>query len=594
MPTLNWIGKEAVINHHRQVPYHLLRSDNSLSCGDPESGNLLVEGDNLLALKALLPYYAGQVKCIYIDPPYNTGNEKWKYNDNVNSPEIRKWLGRVVGAEAEDLSRHDKWLCMMYPRLSILKHFLQDDGVIIVHIDEHEIGNLFLLLDDIYGRNNFLGYIVWDKGNPKGDAQGVAFQHETVLCYALKKDRFLNTNKLLRPKLNADKILKKAAQLYDKLGKKSIPDDIINIKKKYNLPYSFDEYETEWTLEKINNEFQAWMKQQSEFSGGEKMYKYIDSNGYVYRLVSMAWPNKKKAPDEYFLPIKHPTTNQNCPVPNRGWRFPPDTIKELLDKNEIIFGKDHTTQPQRIYFLKDNMEENLPSILKYAGSDDDFFRNIYINFENPKPYLFSKYLLNCFTRKGDLILDSFAGSGTTGHAVLDINKKDGGNRRFILIEMDQDVCRNVAAQRLKKAIQGYEMNGKKNLSVEGLGGGFRYCKLDKPLFDETGKIGETVRFGDLASHIFFTETGKPIPKRVNGASPFLGTANGTGYYLLFNGILGDKTPDGGNVLTGKVLMNLPKHNGPKVIFGEGCRLGEARLRREHVIFKQLPYEIKVS
>ena len=161
MPSLNWIGKEAVVNHHRQVPYHLLRCDNSLSCGDADSGNLLVEGDNLLALKALLPYYAGQVKCIYIDPPYNTGNENWVYNDNVNSPEIRKWLGKVVGAEAEDLSHHDKWLCMMYPRLALFKDFLREDGAIFISIDDNEVHNMRLLMDEIFGARNFVATIIW-------------------------------------------------------------------------------------------------------------------------------------------------------------------------------------------------------------------------------------------------------------------------------------------------------------------------------------------------------------------------------------------------------------------------------------------------
>jgi site-specific DNA-methyltransferase (adenine-specific)/adenine-specific DNA-methyltransferase len=216
-------------------------------------------------------------------------------------------------------------------------------------------------------------------------------------------------------------------------------------------------------------------------------------------------------------------------------------------------------------------------------------------FEYPKPIKLISYLFGLISNGNDIILDSFAGSGTTGHAVLDMNKVDGGNRRFILVEMEQDVCRDVTAQRLIRIVKGYEkVNGEKTVKVEGLGGGFRYCKLDKPLFDETGKIGESVKFADLAAHVFFTETGIPIPKRTNGASPFLGTANGTGYYLLFNGILGDKTPEGGNVLTGKVLAGLPAHNGTKVIFGEGCRLGDARLRREQITFKQLPYEIKVS
>ena len=162
MPTLDWIGKKAVLNHHRQVPYHLLRCDVSLSVGDPDSGNLLVQSDNLVALKALLPYYAGKVKCIYIDPPYNTGNEKWIYNDAVNSPEIRRWLGKVVGAEAEDLSRHDKWLCMMYPRLSLLREFLTEDGAIFVSIDDTEAHHLKILMDEIFGARNFLCTFAWE------------------------------------------------------------------------------------------------------------------------------------------------------------------------------------------------------------------------------------------------------------------------------------------------------------------------------------------------------------------------------------------------------------------------------------------------
>src|SRR4051812_31932701 len=161
MPTLNWIGKEAVVNHHRQVPFRLLRDVPSLSCGDPGSGNLLVQGDNLLALKALLPYYAGQVKCIYIDPPYNTGNEKWAYNDAVNSPDMRNWLGTVVGAEAEDLSRHDKWLCMMFPRLSLLKSFLRHDGAIFVSIDETELSNLISICDEVFGPRRRLALFTW-------------------------------------------------------------------------------------------------------------------------------------------------------------------------------------------------------------------------------------------------------------------------------------------------------------------------------------------------------------------------------------------------------------------------------------------------
>ena len=185
MPTLDWIGKKAVLNHHREVPYRLLRCESGLSAGDTDSGNLLVQGDNLLALKALLPYYAGKVKCIYIDPPYNTGNEKWVYNDAVNSPEMRDWLGKVVGAEAEDLSRHDKWLCMMYPRLSLLRNFLTEDGAIFVSIDDTEAHNLKSLMNEIFGPRSWVCTLIWKRRQTPDsrNLNGVSADHEYVLCY---------------------------------------------------------------------------------------------------------------------------------------------------------------------------------------------------------------------------------------------------------------------------------------------------------------------------------------------------------------------------------------------------------------------------
>ncbi len=184
MPTLDWIGKKAVVNHHREVPYRLVHCDGDLSTGDADAGNLLVQGDNLEALKALLPYYAGEVKCIYIDPPYNTGNEGWVYNDNVNSAEIKAWLGNVVGKEAEDLSRHDKWLCMMYPRLRLLREFLREDGAIFISIDDNEADHLRLVLDDIFGRKNFIATVVWNMmDSPKNTAIQFSNDHEFVLIY---------------------------------------------------------------------------------------------------------------------------------------------------------------------------------------------------------------------------------------------------------------------------------------------------------------------------------------------------------------------------------------------------------------------------
>jgi site-specific DNA-methyltransferase (adenine-specific)/adenine-specific DNA-methyltransferase len=189
MPTLNWIGKQAVVNHHREVPFHLLKDVPELSCGDPGSGNLIVEGDNLIALKALLPYYAKQVKCIYIDPPYNTGNEGWVYNDNVNSPVIRKWLGKVVGREGESLDRHDRWLCMMYPRLMLLHQFLRDDGAIFISIDDNEVQGLRYLMDEIFDKRNFIATVIWQKVfAPKNTARHLSEDHDYVVIYAKNAD----------------------------------------------------------------------------------------------------------------------------------------------------------------------------------------------------------------------------------------------------------------------------------------------------------------------------------------------------------------------------------------------------------------------
>jgi len=536
MPTLNWIGKEAVINHHRQVPYHLLRCDNSLSCGDPDSGNLLIEGDNLLALKALLPYYAGQVKCIYIDPPYNTGNEKWEYNDNVNSPEIRKWLGKVVGGELEDLSRHDKWLCMMYPRLALLREFLREDGAIFVSIDDTEVAHLRCLMDEIFGLGNFVMNLIWEKKfSPQNDEKYITAAHDHLLVYGRNKKSF-QVNLLPRSET--------ANERY------SNPD---------------------------NDPRGPW-------SSGDLTSK-TKATGHSYE-------------------IKSPSGKVFLPPSGRQWAPSLSTFTELMKENRLWFGEKGDRVPRLKQFLSEVQKGIVPmSIWKHGevGHNQEakqelntFFKGTY-QFETPKPVRLIERVLRIATKPRDLVLDSFAGSGTTGHAILQMNRENSANQRFILVEMEKDVCRNVTAQRLKRVIEGYERtNGEKAVKVEGLGGGFRYCRLDKPLFDETGKIGESVKFLDLAAHVFFTETGSPIAKRSNEKNPLIGIAKGTAYYLLFNGILGDKTPDGGNILTGKVLVNLPNHKGPKVIFGEGCRLGSARLKREQITFKQIPYEIKVS
>ena len=571
MPTLDWIGKKAVLDHHRQVPYRLLKCDASLSAGDPDSGNLLIQGDNLLALKALLPYYAGKVKCVYIDPPYNTGNEKWVYNDAVNSPEMQRWLGKVVGAEAEDLSRHDKWLCMMYPRLSLLKDFLSEDGVIFISIDDNEVQNLRAIMDEIIGPRNFITTLIWHKNYaPKGTAKHFSEDHDYIVVYAKKGEMW-------RPRL----------------------------------------------MPRTDKQDAVYKNPDNDPRGLWRPNNLAARNKYSKGLYSVRCPGGRVIEG-----------------PPRGsyWRVSEEKLWELDREGRIYWGSDGNNVPAPKIYLSEVKQGVVPQTIwswKDVGHTQEAKKELVsiCDFEDsasvfitPKPLRLLKRILEIATDKDSLILDSFAGSGTTGHAVLAHNKQDGGTRKFILVEMEENICRSITAQRLTRAVNGYELRAVESISdrreerrsetaatdtdatpipaeqnegkkVEGLGGGFRYCNLGEELFDEAGNIRGTVTFPDLAAHVFFTETGSPIPKRATGKTPLLGEHNGKVIYLLFNGVLGDKSTSGGNVLTNEILRGLPEpttNDAIRVIYGEGCRLGAARLKREGIIFKQVPYEIKVS
>jgi len=541
MPTLEWIGKKAVLNHHREVPFHLLKVDERLSVGDPGSGNLLVQGDNLVALKALLPHYAGQVKCIYIDPPYNTGNENWVYNDAVNSPEMRRWLGKTVGAEAEDLSRHDKWLCMMYPRLQLLKGFLREDGAIFVSIDDTEVHSLRCLMDEVFGARNFVASVIWQKVySPKNSAKHFSEDHDYITVYARNAE-------VWRPNL----------------------------------------------VSRTARQDKAYKNRDNDPRGPWKPSGLDARNPYSKGTYAIECPSGRVIPG-----------------PPRGayWRYSEENFKQLDADGRIWWGESGSSIPQIKRFLCEVKRGIVPQTLwtyQEVGHTQEAKKDLVAicDFEDsasvfitPKPVRLLRRITEVGTQRDSIILDSFAGSGTTAHAVLEANKADGGARRFILVEMEEDICRSVAGQRLRRAIEGYsfERTGGKRVEVAGLGGGFRYCFLGSPLFDESGSIRPEVRFHDLAAHVYFTETGEPLPKRKRGKSALLAVHNGIAVYLLFNGVMGDRSVGGGNVLTTPVLRALPSHDGPRVIYGEGCRLGKARLKREGIVFRQVPYQIKVS
>ena len=390
--------------------------------------NLYIEGDNLDVLKLLRETYLGKIKMIYIDPPYNTGND-FVYEDDfaismadyaAHSGDYDEAGNRLVKNLDSNGRFHTDWLNMIYPRLKLARDLLTDDGVILINMDENEIANLQKLCAEVFGETNDLGTIVWDKRNPKGDARGVSYQHEYILVYAKNKVVFTSRCKMQRPKKNAAAILKKANQLFSKIS----------------LTY---------TLEDANADFASWMRAQNDFSGGEKAYNKIDENGDVYRPVSMAWPNKKKAPDDYFIPLIHPVTHKECPVPERGWRNPSSTMKKMMEEGRILFGKDETTIPNSKYLLKENMYENIPSLLYYGGSDTDMLAEMGIPFDTPKVVSIYAEHIASFTEGEDIILDFFSGSATTAHAVMQLNAEDGGKRKFIMVQLPEETDENSEA-----------------------------------------------------------------------------------------------------------------------------------------------------
>lgn len=582
MPTLNWIGKEAVEKHHKDVPYRLLEPVVELSCGDEYSGNLLVQGDNLHALKALLPRYAGKVKCIYIDPPYNTGNEGWAYSDNVNSPEIRKWLHEVVGKEGETLDRHDRWLCMMYPRLLLLRKLLSDDGIIFISIGDDELGHLILMMDEIFGKRNQIANFVW-KSRAKPSNTGEA---------------------KLKPQNDAEYII-----AYRKKNK-----------PKFNL---------------IN-------------SGVARSYPHNDADGN-YRLQTILKSNRgenKRETMQFSLA-------GYTPPPTKRWQAGFDTVNDLYKNNRITF---QTGEPMLKYYEHEEAEEFKPfycfvgtSNSGTAESGKKVLNNILgleHGFDTVKPTSIIEYLLERVLSKDDIVLDSFAGSGSTAHAVLNLNKKDQGNRKFILIEMDKHIAKTVTMPRIKKIINGYQYKGKskdvlfsqtlnfkslfkadeileniesiKELNkdnytsikvemndnylevigettivnhIEGIKGSFQFCRLSQePLFEADGHIRSDVSFAEFAEFVWFSETGTGYTGKAD--SPLLGVFEGRAIYLLYNGILKDLTDQGGNILTQQVYDVLPKFDGVKVIYAAANRLG-VKAKRENIVFKQTPYALEV-
>jgi len=442
-----------------------------------------------------------------------------------------------VGKETEDLSRHDKWLCMMYPRLQLLKQFLKEDGAIFVSIDDNEIASLRMILDEIFGQNNFVATIIWQKVySPKNSAKYLSEDHDYILLYAKNKNQW-----------------------------------------KPNL------------LSRTDKQDKAYKNPDNDPRGPWKTSDLSARNYYSKGTYSIKCPSGRVI---------------NRPPMGNYWRVSEEDFLRMDADNRIWWGNKGDSIPQIKRFLSEvkqgvvpqtfwpytevghtqEAKQELVGMIEFADSASVFI--------TPKPTRLIKRILDIATDKDSLILDSFAGSGSTGHAVLSQNAEDGGSRRFILVEMEENICQTVTTQRLAKAINGYVPTKAGRERVPGLGGGFDFCDLGEPLFTAEGRINESVTYTDLAQHLFFIETGTPLERGEEFDSPFIGIHNDTAIYLLYNGILKDKSVQGGNVLTTRVLDELPSHNGSKVIYGTSCRIGPDRLKKLGIVFKQIPYEVR--
>ena len=534
MPTLEFKGKQHIYAHHLTVPYRPLEPNPARSLNPAGvDDNLIIHGDNLHALKALLPRYAGRVKCIYIDPPYNTGNEGWVYNDKVNSPLMKAWLKENGPVDNEDMERHDKWLCMMWPRLHLLKELLAEDGVIFISIDDNEQHHLRMVLDEILGRDNLLAQFVWKKRTGSNDAQNlVSVDHEYILAYLREETTLIGVEK--------------------DFSRYSNPD---------NDPRG------DWT-----------------------------AGDLTCNKTASERPN-------LYYPLRDPESGITYKCnPNRVWVFEKDRMQRLIADGKVIFPKEGNSTPKykrhRTEVRSDrkpfssmiNTEMNFVATRKLRRLLDGHL------FDNPKGVDLIKQLVAQSTTPNDVILDSFAGSGTTAHAVLALNKEDGGNRKFILVECE-DYADTITAERVRRVIKGVPNSHDKSLK-EGLGGSFTYCALGAPVELEGMITGEALpSYSGLAAYLLHTASGisagAATLERQNDDGLFY--SNGaTDYYLLYNPDLEWLCGNAGilNEDRAKRISTSSRGNGRKaIVFGPGKFIGQRELTHMGITFSQLPYEI---
>lgn len=580
MPTLEWIGKSKVINHHQEVPFRVLErkysfDENGQHDEDNGSENMIIRGDNLEALKALLPRYEGRIKCIYIDPPYNTGNEGWVYNDNVNDPKIKKWLGEVVGKEGEDLTRHDKWLCMMYPRLKLLQKLLANDGIIFISIDDTECSNLILICNEIFGASNFVANVSWQRTySPRNDSKGIVSEVEHLVVFS--KNPGWQPNKLPRTEA-MDSRYKNPDN--DVAPWKSSDAFAPGAATHQGMVYAIQHPFTGKMLYPSNG--RCWRYQQSsmlEYMQGWCNYRLENLHDEKERARVCGIDESAVRKDVLAIVLEEPlevSAAKAQKVYNRG-RWP-----------GFYFTKGGYGGIARKTYLE-NVGGRLPTNLwmyEETGHTDEAKKELISlfggrsPFDTPKPTRLLDFVLKVAGTSETLMLDSFAGSGTTAHAVLNANKADNGNRHFILIEM-MDYADSITAERVKRVIKGY---GEGKNAVDGTGGNFSFYDLGEPLL--VGDcLNEAVAPEKIREYIWFMETKQPYAPLGGGNPYYLGKHNSTGYYFYYE-------PQRVTVLDYAFLSTITEKADGTVIYADRCSISEDKLAKMGIVFKKIPRDI---
>jgi len=555
MPTLNWIGKDKVVSHHQDVPYRVLEhkygftSDPSTGSGKEQaeptkSGNKIIHGDNLEALKSLLPEYEGKVKCIYIDPPYNTGNEGWKYNDNVNHPKIQKWLGDTVGKEGDDLSRHDKWLCMMYPRLKLLHKLLTEDGIIFISIDDNEYQNLKYMCDEIFSKSNFITNFTWRTDGNFDNQAKIKINHEYVLCYSKNNDLF-EYPKVIDPNIPSGSKLFKT-EIKNTIVKNGPKNPVSEIKIPIGFPCDLKN-------ETIKARTDSWPHYISDaiIKNNKLSNEVIVTSGWSSKGIFEAFIKNN------FNPVKD----------SKG-----QSTTFTISKTGAIESVKSREQASHVVSSLFNMgsTQNMSSDLKKMGVDFDY----------PKSLSLIEYLISIVNGNDFIVLDSFAGSGTTAHAVLNLNKLDNKNRKVISIEM-MDYIETITSKRIKKVIAGYS-------EIEGTGGAFDFYELGLPLFDEKQNLNEQVGIEKIREYIWFSETrtSATLSNRVPSKKEkyLLGKKDVSVYYFIYE-------KDSLTTLDFDALELIKTKGEQYVIYADNCLLPKDFMAKKNIIFKKIPRDI---